>query len=339
MASSSQITLRPYTPGDAPAVVELINAAAYATSGLRRAVVDGVGAIRLARYVPAAAERIVAANAENLLVGYAYLAPMDYSILFETGGAVHPAYQGHGIGSRLVAWARERATTLAEQAPNGVQVLLQANLLETEQPAIALYTEHGFERVREWVHMQIEFDNPPPAPQLPSHLTARPMDLEQDWEIVGPAMDEAFADHWGTIPPLPEAAETSDEQPEEDDIPVDSSYSNAPGFCFIICDNQAVVGGVLCNAKLVERSDTGRVGSIFVRPSYRKQGIGRALMAIAFGAFWEQGVRRVILDTDSQSFTAAPRFYQSLGMRPYRREWLYEAIVRPGRELRRLVKP
>jgi mycothiol synthase len=94
----------------------------------------------------------------------------------------------------------------------------------------------------------------------------------------------------------------------------------------------------LCNAKLVERDDTGRVGSMFVRPPYRRQGIGRALMLSAFQAFWQRGVRRVILDTDTHSFTAAPRFYAHLGMRPYRWEFLYEKEVRPGKEVRRLVK-
>lgn len=67
-----------------------------------------------------------------------------------------------------------------------------------------------------------------------------------------------------------------------------------------------VVGGVLCNDKLVERSATGRVGSVFVRPHYRRQGLGRALMLTAFAAFWQRGVRRTILDMDAESVTHAP---------------------------------
>jgi GNAT superfamily N-acetyltransferase len=74
----------------------------------------------------------------------------------------------------------------------------------------------------------------------------------------------------------------------------------------------------------------------FVRPTYQRRGIGRALMLTAFRAFWHHGIKRIILDTDRHSFTAAPQFYEHLGMRAYRREWLYEKIVRPGREMRRL---
>jgi hypothetical protein len=59
-------------------------------------------------------------------------------------------------------------------------------------------------------------------------------------------------------------------------------------------------------------------------------------MKTAFNSFWEKGTRRVILDTDSQSFTQAPRFYTNLGMSAYRHEFLYEKEIRAGREVRRL---
>src|SRR5690606_6582914 len=97
-----------------------------------------------------------------------------------------------------------------------------------------------------------------------------------------------------------------------------------------------VAGGILCNAKIPERNDTGRVGSLFVRPQYRRQGIGHALMLQAFDAFWQAGIRRIVNDTDADSFTEAPIFYTSLGMREYRREYLYEKTIRDGKEIRRL---
>ncbi len=150
-------------------------------------------------------------------------------------------------------------------------------------------------------------------------------------------MDEAFADHWGTIALSSSDTPPTEEPAQESDEPEDVSYSNSPGFCFVVLTGNTVVGGILCNAKLVERSDTGRVGSVFVRPNYRRQGLGRALMLTAFAAFWQRGVQRIVLDTDAESFTPAPRFYADLGMRLYRREFLYEKEVRPGQEVRRLT--
>lgn len=342
MKQDTNVTIRPYARADAALVVRLVNAAAARTMGIRRAVVDGVGHVRLARYVPASGERVVAVDERDVPVGYAYLSSTEQGIVYETGGAVRPDCWGRGVGARLVEWATRRAVELAELAPPGVSVVLQANLFDVEEEAIRLFSGQGFSRVREWVHMVIGLEEPPPAPELLHGLALRPMDLDNDWDAVGPAMDAAFADHWGAItiaPPILEAQGANDNDSEvadEEEAPADTSYSNAPGFCFIVLDGGTVAGGILCNARLVERDDSGRVGSLFVRPSYRRRGIGRTLMLTAFRAFRQQGIRRVILDTDAQSFTAAPRFYERLGMRPYRREWLYEKIVRPGREVRRL---
>jgi len=46
--------------------------------------------------------------------------------------------------------------------------------------------------------------------------------------------------------------------------------------------------------------------------------------------------KRIITDTDAESFTDAHRFYTGLGMQPYRREFLYLKETRPGTEIRRL---
>ena len=162
------------------------------------------------------------------------------------------------------------------------------------------------------------------------------MDLEHDWGIVEPAMDDAFADHWGAILPLEESLPVEEETPVGD-VTEDESYSNTPGLCFVVVDGDMVAGGILCNGKLVERRDSGRVGSLFVRSRYRRQGIGRALMLAAFGEFWRRGAHRIITDTDANSFTEAPKLYTNLGMRPYRSEFSYEKEIRPGREVRRLA--
>lgn len=338
------INLEPYTAAHLEAVISLVNADAAMTMGLRRAVVDGGGALRLSHFVPAASERVVATTTQGDVVGFAYFTDHERRIVFKVGGAVHPRAWGTGIGRRLVTWAEGRAATLATQAPPDVRVVLQALCFEAELRAIRLLTGRGFARMRTWLHFEMKLSTPPPPPTLRPGLTLREMDLDDDWELVGPAMDEAFADHWGALPPLiteapPDEPPASDEPATPDassTVSIDSSYSNAPGACFVVMDGAEVVGGILCNTRLVERDDSGRIGSIFVRPAYRRNQIGRALMLAAFQALWERGLRRIILDTDEASFTEAPRFYQALGMRPYRREFLFEKEVRAGREIRRL---
>lgn len=331
-----QFQLRPYTSSDAQAVVDLINTASMHTLGFPRAIVDAVGNIRHQRYVPLSSNKVVMMNSTDEIIGYAYLADKENAIIMETGGAVHPEYWGKGIGRALLEWAEENARGLSKQAPGGVRTVLQVNLFEKEESAIQLFSDAGYTKVREWTHMELIMREPFPTPSLPNGLTLREMDLDNDWEIVGPAMDDAYADHWGAIL-LPDEEETQEEEvDDEDGTPSDESFSNAPGYCFIVLDGETVAGGILCNAKLVERNDTGRVGSVFVRRAYRRKKIGSTLMQTAFNAFWKSGIKRIILDTDSESFTDSIKFYSGLGMKLYRREFLYEKEIRPGREVRRL---
>lgn len=330
-----QYQLRPYTPADAEAVVAVVNADAAATIGVRRALVDGVGNVRLARYVPPASEKVVAIDPSGRLAGYAYLADREQHIVYEVGGAVHPDHWRQGVGAALLGWAEQRATALSQRAPPGVRTVLQANVFTAEPRARRLFTRYGYTQAREWLHLQIDLAAPPPAPTVPNGMTLGPIDLDGDWDILGPAMDDAFADHWGAIT-LPETDVPDDAKAPGEDLPEDESYSNAPGFCFMLLAGDQVAGGVLCNARIVERPDTGRVGSLFVRPQHRRVGAGRALMLTAFQAFWQHDIRRIIADTDAGSFTQAPKLYTELGMRPYRQEFLYEKEIRPGREVRRL---
>jgi GNAT superfamily N-acetyltransferase len=337
---TSSISLRPFTASDAPLVVDLVNAEGRRSLEMTRATLDAFGQVRLIRYVPAHNKSVVAITPQNQIVGYAYVANREQHIVYEMGGAVDPDHWGQGIGAQLLAWSEQQAKTLSQSAPAGVQVVLQGNLFEGEHKAQSLFTHAGFQQRREWLHFALEMHAPPPSVVLPNRIKIQPIDLEHDWDLLGPAMDDAFADHWGTIMdtlmaslpelPVPDAA-------PEADMPEDESFSNAPGFCFMALEDDVIAGGILCNAKLVERNDTGRVGSVFVRPRYRRQGIGRALMHTAFHAFWRAGLRRVVLDTDAGSFNQSPLFYAQMGMQIYRREYLYEKVIRPGREVRRLT--
>jgi GNAT superfamily N-acetyltransferase len=197
MPTHPEFTLRPYVRPDAPTVVELINAAASRIMGVRRATIDGAGNLRLSRYVPIGSEKVVAVNARNIPIGYAYLAPSEQYVLYEMGGAVHPSSWGRSVGTRLIEWADQRAAELAGRAPRGVKAVLQTNVFAAEQQAIRLFKRQGFAQVREWVHMVIDLDTAPQPSMLPATRAIRPMDLDNDWERVGPVLEAAFADHWG----------------------------------------------------------------------------------------------------------------------------------------------
>lgn len=341
-------TLRTYQPSDAQHVVAMLNA----NRENPRAIVDGVGNIRLIRYVPFSSSKAVVENEKGQIVGYAYVADKENSFVFETGGGVHPEHWNTGVGSMLIEWAKNETTRLIKNAPKGLRALravLQVNIFETEHETIKLFEHADFEKVRTWAHYEMQLTN---TFDLSSNIKIREFDLDSDddWELLSPVQDAAFMEHWGAYSFSPNEsyaleteadeskAEETNQIKNEIEPVIDSSYSNAQGYCFITFINNEVAGGILCNAKLVEFQNTGRVGSVFTHPKFHRQGVGRNLMHAAFNAFYKHGMKRVILDTDSQSFTDSAKFYTSFGMKIYRQEFLYEKEIRAGKEIRRLTK-
>jgi predicted N-acetyltransferase YhbS len=133
-----------------------------------------------------------------------------------------------------------------------------------------------------------------------------------------------------------EAGEGDEEDEPDNEAPEDDPYSNSLGLCFVAEAGGRVIGSCLCNARTIEWPDAGKLGSLSVRRDFRRMGVGRALTATALVEFHRRGIRRVITDTDSASFTGANRLYPRFGFRPYRHEYVYESQIRPGKEWRAL---
>jgi len=333
MSAEIDYLIREYKRSDAYETVSMLNLKHENPC----AVVDAAENIRHIRYVPISSSKVVVEDANGRIVGYAYVADKENSFVFETGCGVHPEHQESGVGSMLLKWAQDKASALNKKGPNGIRSVLQVNIFESDLEMMRLVENEGFSRMREWSHYEIQLTEAP-AQNFFEGIKIRP--FNHDWDLAGPVMDAAFIDHWGaySLPSIdsPDTIE-NDKSGNKEDVE-DDSYSNADGYCFIAFAEDDVAGGILCNARLVEFKNTGCVGSVFVNPKYRRLGVGRGLMLSAFNAFWQSGVRRVILDTDSQSFSDSEKFYTGLGMNIYRREFLYEKEIRSGREIRRLQR-
>jgi predicted N-acetyltransferase YhbS len=335
--------LRPVTPADTSLVADLINAHSLAVVGTRRALIDADGDLRTARYIPAAAEQVIAVTGNGPIVAHACWIGRRPHVVIEMGIVLHPDHWTVESGEAVLTEVEARAFQTVQLTPADARVVLQTTILEDDSFAARFLQERGFEPARQWVHFELDLDEAP-AIVTPAGVTIRVMDPRADWPAVGAAMDEAFADHWGEMGPgartlleEDEDAGNDDDEPADEELD-DDPYSNSLGLCFVAEAGGEVIGSCLCNARTVEWPDAGKLGSLSVRRAWRGRGVGHALTAAALAEFHRRGIRRVITDTDNASFTGANRLYPRFGFRPYRYELVLEKELRPGVE-RRLMSP
>lgn len=330
---------------DVTAIADLINAHSLALFGTRRALIDEDGDLRTTRYIPGAAEQMVARNAAGRVVGHVWWINRPPHVVVEIGLIVHPDCWATAAVDALLAHVEVQAGASLGLTPEGARVVLQTTVLADDHVLIALLQEGcGFAQVREWVHFET-LPAEAPVIHLPQGVTIREMDQRFDWPAVGAVMDEAFADHWGEMGPHVRTLLEEDEadeaiadgvEDEEGEEVVDDLYSNSLGLCFVAEADGQVIGSCLCNARTIEWPASGKLGSLSVLRPYRRLGVGRALTATALAEFHRRGIQRIITDTDNASFTGANRLYPRFGFRPYRYEHVYEKELRAGVEWRAL---
>ena len=330
--------VRPSRAADIPGIVSLLNAHSRDVLGTSTILIEHYSALWPKHYFNAAENTVVVTTFHNEIVGYMEMECDHPGVILEIAGAVHPNHRNQGIGRLLLRWAERRAGIRSLQAPAGTQVSLQIVLHEEDQDAHGLISHFGFVPTRRWDHFEIGLLNRPKTPIWPEGVTVRPLDPRRDWPMVGAAMLEAYEDHWGHIsesfpapPPAPE-----DELAEAATFFEDDPYFNTHGLCFVAEKDGQTVGSCICASKTIEWQDTGQIGSVSVRQPWRRQGVATALVQHAFQEFYRRGIYRVIAVTDRANFTGATDLFTSLGMIQFRYTDMFEKVIRPGRELRRL---
>lgn len=94
-----------------------------------------------------------------------------------------------------------------------------------------------------------------------------------------------------------------------------------------------IAGACLNMLSRVEDPEMGWVSQLGVRRAYRKQGLGLALLRIAFREFARRGKKRVGLGVDTGSLTGALKLYETAGMHPAREMHSYFKVIRQGVDL------
>jgi ribosomal protein S18 acetylase RimI-like enzyme len=180
----------------------------------------------------------------------------------------------------------------------------------------AFVTARSYRLARSSYTMEIELRDAPARPQLPGSLALQPYREDADEEGVRSAVNESFAEDWYFHP-------VSESNFREFYL---KARGYDPSLWLLARDGDEIAGLVLAYADRVGEEGLGWVGTLAVRPRWRRRGLGEALLRAAFEALYERGRRRVGLGVDAENVTGALRLYERVGMRVIRQSdnWVRE---------------
>jgi ribosomal protein S18 acetylase RimI-like enzyme len=311
------LIMRPPTIDDLEIVHELVRAQDLALTGEEHMTLE-----RLRGYMTAPGhdlarnERLVFAQDGRLLASL-YAEPHQHANTF-VDLSVLPGYSDPRVGDYLLELAEERAREEMMQAAPELRVSIASRTYANNPEMLARYTRLGFSEVRRFWDMAIDLNEQPPLPIWPEGVELRPFEPERDAYAVFKMHEEAFSDHWGHLPG--DFEEWRHRKIESRDFD--------PSLWFIACDGDQPVGEALCSIR-----QQGWVDSLGILRSWRRKGLGLALLHHAFGELYRRGQHEIMLGVDSQNLTGAVRLYERAGMHIKSETISFEKELRAGVEL------
>jgi len=222
--------------------------------------------------------------------------------LAEGGGYVHPSARGRGLGSELI----ERSEDWSRRKGYGrIHVIAYGR----DDAGHSLAHRLGYVEVRRYYEMELALDREPSAPALPQGFRIQRFALEHARSFFD-ATDEAFRGEWGWTPVDYEEWKRR----RVDDVDTSLYFS-------------AWEGDELVAAIRGEVPGDGWIGTLGVRPAWRRRGLGEALLLHAFREMRNRGLRSVRLGVDSENPTGATRLYERVGMTVVMEDVVYEKML------------
>jgi len=229
-------------------------------------------------------------------------------------GPKHRAYvlttalAGHGaLELDAIDWAEarvgERFAAIDDDLPRVIRTFAEAKAVDR----IARYESRGYPIVRYFVDMVRPLAEPFPDPALPAGVELLAWSdrwLASSFE----AHAEAFADHWGSLPP------SWDEWQHRASVPgcrLDLSHvAVVEGEVVAYCMN----GIYPQDWEVIGRKD-GWIDILGTRRAWRKRGLASALLNASFQSFADEGLDAASIGVDAANPTGALHLYESLGFR------------------------
>ncbi len=329
ISKTNELTLRPIRDSDLVEVVDLMNAADRALVGHNILTVEEFKSdISMPDFDPITDTRVVLTSTGNI-AGYAdYWAGPDPHVRIYGFVRIHPEHKGEGVGTAVTGWLEDRAVQDLQAAPEGLRVTLGQRAYATQHNARSFLECRGYNHARSSYRMTIKLDDSIPQPVWPEGFVVRSIDpATDDLRLAIQAEQEAFLDHYGV---MPEPFETYYERRKHFLM----SESNVDfSACYMVLDGDQVAAVEFNSVSVADDLNTAWIGTLGVRRQWRKNGLGLALLRMAFTEMCKRGKNRVGLYVDAENLTGALRLYQNAGMFVDYENCYYEKELRPGKDL------
>ncbi len=238
------------------------------------------------------------------VIAYAQVQGMPpYDFIFYWG-CEHPNYFGQGLREYLLNVAQERCKKIIQQAAIDKEVSLRTYITGADTQNIAVLEADSWQLESRYLIMERSMNGDIETPEFPPQFTVKPFDHENTemLRMVFDAERAAFDDQDAFYSP-----------------PFDIWKARMllgnfnPKLWVLAMDGEELAGFSICQTNR-NRPYLGWVRVIGVRPEWRKQGLGLALMAQSFQNLKAAGMKNVGLQVHDINPTGALNLYKRAGM-------------------------
>jgi mycothiol synthase len=221
-------------------------------------------------------------------------------------GGVHPDWRGRGIGRAILTWKEGRARQRLAESGTTLPARLAVMVEERARDHRRLYAAAGFSPIRWYSAMRRDLREPLPQRGAPEGVVITPWSPDVD-EQIGPAHDEAIAEHWGCAP-----RSTQSRALRSSGFVADWSW-----VAFDEARPGAVIGYLLSAHHEQDWPalgySCGFTDAVGVSTAWRGRGVGSALLVAAMTSYRDAGLEYACLRVDTANPTGAGTLYAELG--------------------------